>query len=849
MPRAGPKAAVPPEEIVKKVLEFEIINSDGNVKSKSDIVWNNIAASFNNLVKPVTLYFFVLQDRYNCLTNYKNNKGIEKPVQDREYISVVDDDLDNSNGVVSPPIKTRKFHRKNRKNLLFDIIINREEWLEIQPITKIGSRGEEYQVLQEGWTDLVRKALWKEKKLPCAYSFKRHIIDDPEEYLAMYGSCTSCKTDIKITLSDKPDESLEPVSFQVSTMDCTHIPHSKKVRLQGTARQKVKEDLRFRKPKEWRRELVKETMDYGDSEPPFAYNLSALQKASQDAKNDELGIEKGVSVVDSIMNLTESIAFNKFIRHISVKYFSVTYWSPEQIELYKEILELLNNPFSLDATGSIVIPIKMPNLDKHTCFLSVLCTHINNIIVPVCQAISEVNDTNFYIFRLSEFLKSGAKYCPKEVVTDMGKALQNAICLAFNHVTFKQYNDRCIKILKGNCDKTMQLKTQLRTDISHLEHAVTKWPCVVKAPPRVKELFKRCVGFMTTIDNLDNFSEFLRQVLVVGCTNMHTDDVVNALKDIVTKIKTFDFEIKQNENHNEEELLQVDNNDDADDDGDTLISHFLKDIKDSVKVDELIDDDFQTPQNEYCSPEIIDYLMNLYQQFPCWTNVMNSYFKNPRKVATSSRSENYFGQCKRSLLENKVPLRLDKFLIKHCRQIDVDMKIVRAAVNNEILERKLNNKQNLKTIKSTHNYSYDYLYEVENWRNQHSVEEQQESEHDATATECENCNNENVEESLLNDNFIMIETPTVNKNEGSIVIEEQIDLLDDLSDLPIISNLSDIPLTDHTFSSVEMIPITSSSVNEDEKQDPVKVRGTYVRPAPDFDIHLQKGKEFVKTPK
>ena len=262
----------------------------------------------------------------------------------------------------------------------------------------------------------------------CAYSFKRHIIDDPEEYLSMYESCTSCKN----------DESFESVSFHISTMDCTNIPHSKKVRLQGTARQKVKEELRFRKSKEWRIELVKETIDYGDSDPPFAYNLPALQKASQDDKNNQLGIQKGVSVVDSIMNLTESVEFRKFIPHFSIKYFCVTYWSPEQVELYKEILELLNNPFSLDATGSIGIPIKTPNQDDHACFLSVLCTRINNTIVPVCQAISEVNDTNLYVFWRSVFLKSGEKYCPKEVVTDMGKAFQNAICLAFNHVTFKQ---------------------------------------------------------------------------------------------------------------------------------------------------------------------------------------------------------------------------------------------------------------------------------------------------------------------------------------------------------------------------------------------------------------------------
>ena len=178
---------------------------------------------------------------------------------------------------------------------------------------------------------------------------------------------------------------------------------------------------------------------------------------------------------------------------MSIKQFFVTYWSPEQVELYKDILKLTNNPCSMDATGSVVIPIKMPDRDQSNCFLTVLCKHINKIIVPICQAISEVNDTNFYVYLLSEFLKSGAKHCPTEVVTDMGKALQNAISLTFNITSFKQYNDSCLEILKGNDHKLLKLKTQLRTDISHLEHAVTKWRCVVNDAPRVKELFKRCV--------------------------------------------------------------------------------------------------------------------------------------------------------------------------------------------------------------------------------------------------------------------------------------------------------------------------------------------------------------------
>ena len=41
---------------------------------------------------------------------------------------------------------------------------------------------------------------------------------------------------------------------------------------------------------------------------------------------------------------------------------------------------------------------------------------------------------------------------PREVVTDMGKALQNAICLTFNIMNFSEYNDGCLSILLGEQD-------------------------------------------------------------------------------------------------------------------------------------------------------------------------------------------------------------------------------------------------------------------------------------------------------------------------------------------------------------------------------------------------------------
>ena len=115
MTKVGPKAAVPPDDIKEKLLEFEILKSNVSIKSKSDSVWISIASALGNLVKPVTLYFFVYQDRYNSLTNYKKEKGIEEFVQDSENLAIDHDVESVSDNCVSPSAKKRKYYGKKLK--------------------------------------------------------------------------------------------------------------------------------------------------------------------------------------------------------------------------------------------------------------------------------------------------------------------------------------------------------------------------------------------------------------------------------------------------------------------------------------------------------------------------------------------------------------------------------------------------------------------------------------------------------------------------------------------------------------------------------------------------------------
>lgn len=213
-------------------------------------------------------------------------------------------------------------------------------------------------------------------------------------------------------------------------------------------------------------------MDVNDCESPFLYKLGTLQKVRQQGKYERLGIKSKSDIFTSLECLKhEDPVCGKYIKKIGYDKFFVTYWSQDQVEVHNDIYAKFQNPLSLDATGSIAIKIDFGEIKSSHIFLSVLCTYVNNTIFPLTQVFSELNDANFVNYWLSDWIKSGAKI-PMEVVTDMGDALRIGLCMAFNTISFDTYNEQCLLILQEK--EHIKLKTQLRTDITHLVHAVKK---------------------------------------------------------------------------------------------------------------------------------------------------------------------------------------------------------------------------------------------------------------------------------------------------------------------------------------------------------------------------------------
>lgn len=481
------------------------------------------------------------QDRHNIQFSYRKIKDLDIYKSDDCETIMEESDEDEISGNENTKEDAVYYRptKRNSINIIFDFTITPEQWSRIKPVTKICKDGREGMSLQDPYKAMFVKEMYYKEKLPCVSKYKRNVIDDIESYVKITGYCRTCNANLIINCFDKPID-VEPVTFIVETLNSRGIPHLTKRRLAGEERKIIKEELEHKKPKQWRREQASKHMKLGDPEPSFLYGPGAIRKASHEVKYEKLGLKPGVKLFDSLENLKKNVEFNSYFRGIGLDKFYLMYWAPQQVSIHNDIQAKLRNPLSLDATGSIALKIKRVDGESSDIFLTVLSTYVNKMIVPVAQVMSEKNDTNFLSYWLLEWRKSGAKI-PEFVVTDMGKGIKNSVCLSFNTMNFTKYNDECLKLL-FNAQNKIELNTQLRTDVAHLVHVVTKWPCFSKDKPKVKELFKRCVGFMANISDLQNFSEFLVAVFIVSSSKNNNDHCQKALTYIIERIQTYKFD-------------------------------------------------------------------------------------------------------------------------------------------------------------------------------------------------------------------------------------------------------------------------------------------------------------------
>jgi len=603
-------------------------------------------------------------------------------------------------------MKSLKRNERHAKN--YNVTIPYLSYEPIKPrmtfqTTKIGPRN--VWKLQKGWVDVFLYHFFEQYRFPCSFSVKyHHVVPEPihSDYISFKGRCSdqNCRASFFGGVKNEP-KSGENVTVNFLAINTTGIEHTNKRFLKQPKRSLICEDIINSGASQWRRKTVDKLIDYGEVEPPILYKSSVLRKAKQQYIDNTLSIG-GHDPINSIVSLKHEVEHSGTIHSIGSDPFFCHYWLPTQEHIYKSKRSKTWTTISVDATGSLVLPI-MRTKSKITSahiFLYQMVAEIEDQTVPIAQQLSEKQDMLSIYYWMASWVNT--VIIPNECVCDYSKALLGAITRAFcNRKSLKEYNSMCFDFLTG--EKSLLPECYVRVDVAHIIHMLCRWKCLSARKP-IKDFYVRCISLLIKSQNINMFKSALEMIIIVACAN--TDGVDNNLKNtpaedarknLIESISRGNIDISINENTSDdykgisiEDTFFIDEENPKDlyeDNQQTksTINTWLDEIKfSSIEKSNVVGDRISAL---YC-PDLIKPLMRICSEFPLWSAVMVQHFGSPKPRPSSSRVEGYFSTLKTSIISKKTArMRVDKFLVTHLRAIRGDIKL--AAVNENINEKEI----------------------------------------------------------------------------------------------------------------------------------------------------------------
>lgn len=171
--------------------------------------------------------------------------------------------------------------------------------------------------------------------------------------------------------------------------------------------------------------------------------------------------------------------------------------------------------FAIDATGSIVKRIRLPEGQKCSHIFLYQCVYFNGVeSVPVFQMISCKHDAALITYFLLEILRSfdttncSLRFFSKAILIALSRAFARSADLA-------DYMQSCYNIL---ILKISQPKPScyIRLDVSHIIAMIARWNCLKGKPPKVRQFFLRSMAHACRMTSFTKVENLLKSVLVVA---------------------------------------------------------------------------------------------------------------------------------------------------------------------------------------------------------------------------------------------------------------------------------------------------------------------------------------------
>ncbi|XP_063972020.1 uncharacterized protein LOC135159857 [Diachasmimorpha longicaudata] len=704
----GRKALVSNEEIIPVLRKYMSYFKTNNFPSSSDKVWIEISHVFGGRWQPHTVYTHVTENKRNNLAAARNLEGVltSPPTKATVKQDVSVSETINFNSSVSEEEFSFENERLQPTLEDFHLLLTDSDWNLIKPDDT--SKSKQRRLRPRAWANVISNAFWRRYGMRCAMIAKwSNVIigRDGSFSIKFKAICKSEKCGNIFIGSAVNYSGVGKLDLNIRARDTRQDLHEDVQRpLNGVERAQVGEQLLRRKPGNYREELLRSDMAFGESVPPTIRRGHIYRQAKMEAVNKQNGILVGDKrdQLTIIRDMCADPKYSHIILDVGLSPFHLIYATPEQAYVYKEYCRVVkDSKIMSDATGTVVKKFeKAPGVLTGHIFFYTLTINFEKKTIPVFQLLTERQDTDFLIFWLSRWVRLYKISAPRQAISDQERALMLAHCRVFNGVTIKQYVDNIFLWALNDIAKERNpfpAPTVIRIDVAHFMAAAAKWNCFHDRHKfRLKRFYVRAIALLVdcmsvrefqlvflltcfialtpVTDHIVPFPDFAtlpnRHILDVGYSTMSVEEARTFLGELISvRGPVIDNLHNQSETEQEtisnfEELSEEDNCKSKY----TVVHQWIKDLISLVKPEnpEFIPGNVE---NGLYFPPIVTELERIGKEFPLWSSAALPSAIIPCHATTASQ-EGYFKEIKNRIFEGTIlPCTCHRFLRGHLDHI------------------------------------------------------------------------------------------------------------------------------------------------------------------------------------
>lgn len=227
----------------------------------------------------------------------------------------------------------------------------------------------------------------------------------------------------------------------------------------------------------------------------------------------------------------------------------------------------------------------------------------------------------------------------------------------------------------------------LRLDVSHLIGMVAKWDCLRKKTAKVRQFYIRSIAQIYQMSDMQDITYLLKCILTIalsqeiGVNNsndpVHSELCLRHVNRIIKQGVLVNDVLENDDKVEKEEDYETIS---ASDDGISCWKTWSQKIFTTAKklAEQSFDGDVL---NALYNPTAASKLKDLITFIPLWTGIMRPHFKIGDTVAKSSPVEGAFSNLKNIVFKDRLPMRVDKFVIQHLNYLDGKLKLACAEHN------------------------------------------------------------------------------------------------------------------------------------------------------------------------